>query len=167
MDDAIFTRRSIRKYKEDPVEKEKLDYLLRAAMSAPSAGNEQPWEFVVVTERKVMEGIINVHPYAGMLKTAPLAIAVLGNMSRELHSGFWVQDCAAATENLLLAAASQGLGSCWMGVWPLEDRERALARLFNLPDDVKVFSIVATGYPAEEKDEVNRYENWRVHRNRW
>jgi nitroreductase len=93
----IFKRRSIRKYKDKKVEKEKIEKLLKAAVAAPSAGNEQPWHFVVIRDRNILNHLAEVHPYAKMLKDAPLAVAVCGDLNKQRHEGFWVQDCAAAT----------------------------------------------------------------------
>ncbi len=134
-------------------------------MAAPSAGNEQPWHFIVIDDRDLMASIQKVHPFSRMLDEAPLAIMVCGDTSMERHLGFWVQDCAAATENLLLAAHSMGLGAVWIGVHPHEDREMAIRRLFCLPDGIIPLSIVALGHPAESKEPSNRFMAERMHYN--
>jgi nitroreductase len=121
--EAILGRRSIRSYTDKPVAKETVQQLLEAAMAAPSAGNQQPWHFVVVDDRALLEKITTVHPYAQMAKSAQLGILVCGDLSLEMHQGYWVQDCAAATENLLVAAHALGLGAVWTGVHPRSERE--------------------------------------------
>ena len=107
--DIIYKRRSIRRYDTRPVAPELVNELLRAAMSAPSAGNEQPWQFVVITRRDLLDLIPDLHPHAEMTKEAQVAILVCGDLNREKHQGFWVQDCAAAVENMLVAAHAMGL----------------------------------------------------------
>lgn len=165
--DTIRNRRSIRKYTAQPVPQELVTRLLEAAMSAPSAGNEQPWEFIVITDREVLQAITRVHPYSQMLKEAPLAIAVCGNLEREKYPGFWVEDCSAATENILLEAEEIGLGGVWLGVYPHDERVKELAELLGLPSSVVPLSIVALGYPAEKKAPAERFDPSRVHTNRW
>ena len=147
--EAIFSRRSIRKYTDQPVPEQFLETLLKAAMSAPSAGNEQPWQFVVIRERQTLDAIPDIHPHSAMLKEAPLAIVVCGDLKLEKHQGYWVQDCSAATENLLVAAQALGLGAVWLGVYPREDRVQGLKRLLQLPQLVIPLCIVSVGFPAE------------------
>ena len=163
----IYARRSIRRFLPDPVARETLIDLVKAGMSAPSAGNEQPWQFLVLTERSILGKIMEIHPHAAMLKEAPAAILVCGDLSLEVHPGFWVQDCAAATENILLEIVQQGLGGVWLGVHPVEDRVRAIRALFGLPASIMPFSLVAVGKPAEEKQPVDRFQESRVRFNRW
>jgi nitroreductase len=165
--DTIRNRRSIRKYTAQPVPQELVTRLLEAAMSAPSAGNEQPWEFIVITDREVLQAITKVHPYSQMLKEAPLAVVVCGNLEREKYPGFWVEDCSAATENILLEAEDIGLGGVWLGVYPHDERVKGLAELLGLPSSVVPLSIVALGYPAEKKPPAERFDPSRVHTNRW
>jgi len=164
---AILSRRSIRSYTDKPVSDAVVRELLEAAMSAPSAGNEQPWHFIVITDRAILDEIPKIHPYAGMLAQAPVAIMVCGDQRLEKYAGYWVQDCAAATENLLLAAHAKGLGAVWLGVYPTEDRVKGLRKLMGVPDDVVPFSIISVGYPAEEKPPADRYDDARVHHDRW
>ena len=170
MDDVlkfIQKRRSIRSYKAAPVSDEQVETLLRAAMAAPSAGNEQAWAFIVVRDRATLDGIMQFHPYTGMLKTAPLAIVVCGDLTHQVYEGYWVQDCSAATENLLLAAANMGLGTCWCGVHPRPEREEGCRKLFGLPDHVVPFAVIAVGVPGEEKGPADYYDAGRVHRGTW
>ncbi|GAB4483480.1 MAG: nitroreductase family protein [Thermodesulfovibrionales bacterium] len=164
---AIFTRRSIRHYTHDPVTQEKLDAVLRAAMFAPSAGNQRPWHFVVITGRKTLDQIPSFHPHSLMVKEAVAAVLVCGDPTLEKHQGYWVQDCAAATENLLLAAHANGLGSVWVGVYPREERMTGFRKLLNIPDHVMPFALAPLGFPAEEKQQPDRYQPDRIHTDGW
>ena len=165
--EAVLTRRSVRTYTDAPVPEDITKSLLEAAMSAPSAGNQQPWQFVVIDDREMLHAITGVHPYANMLKLAPLAIVVCGDLAREKHKGFWVQDCSAATQNLLVAARARGLGAVWLGVYPLEDRVTGIRDLIGLPESIIPLAVVSIGYPAMAQGPVDRYEEERIHRNRW
>ena len=163
----IVNRRSIRSYRSDAVTEEQIEQILRAAMAAPSAGNQQPWEFIVVSDRALLTTITEVHPHSKMLLEAPVAIVVCGNMSREKHAGFWIQDCSAAIENLLLEAAHQGLGSVWLGVHPRQDRVEGLKKLFKLPEPIIPFAVIALGYAKEQPSPVDRFNPEYIHRNGW
>ena len=165
--EAILSRRSIRNYTEQPVSDEVLKELLNAAMSAPSAGNAQPWHFIVINEHKILDEIPKFHPYSRMLKKAPVAICVCGDLQREKFEGFWVQDCSAATQNLLIAAQAKGLGAVWLGIYPREDIVDAMRKLLSLPEYVTPLSLVSIGYPAEQKPPVNRYDPSKIHYNQW
>ncbi len=165
--EAILSRRSIRKYRDDPIPDLVVNETLRAAMSAPSAGNEQPWHFVVIRNRETLDRIPDVHPHAQMLKEAPVAILICGDPGLEKHKGFWVQDCSAATENLLIAARSKGLGAVWLGIYPREDRVEGLRRMLDIPKSVIPFSLVPLGHPAEEKPKEDRFNIDRIHLERW
>ena len=167
MDDPVLARRSIRAYTDEPVSEAQVERLLRAAMAAPSAGNQQPWGFVVVTDRATLSAIPSVHPYARMLPQAPLAIVVCGLGGGRRWPQFWDQDCSAAVENILIEAVLLGLGAVWLGVHPLEERVQGVRRLLDIPDDVVPFAVVAVGHPAETKEPADRYEPERVHRERW
>ena len=164
---AIHTRRSIRKYTGQGVAEETITILLRAAMAAPSAGNEQPWHFVVITDRTILDAIPGFHPYAAMLKHASVAILVCGHLALEKYQGYWVQDCSAATQNILLAATAKGLGAVWTAVYPLEDRVAGMRKLLNLPDHVIPLSLVPIGFPAEQPGRADRFDAERVHKDRW
>lgn len=164
---AILNRKSIRKYKDMKVSDNIVEDLLRAAMQAPSAGNGQPWEFVVLRDKEVMKKITEIHPYSKMLLNADVAIVVCGDESKEIFKGYWVQDCSAATENILLTAEDKGLGAVWLGVYPIEDRVVALQKLLNLPESVSPLSIIPVGYPGEEKNAVDRFNKERIHYDRW
>ena len=165
--EAILSRRSIRKYTEQPVTDEVIKELLEAAMSAPSAGNEQAWQFVVIKDRGILDQIPKYHPYSRMVKQASVVILVCGDLKSEKHKGYWVQDCSAATENLLIAVEAKGLGAVWLGVYPREDRVNGLRELLGLPEHVVPLSLIPIGYKGEEKPPANRYDPSRVHRDRW
>jgi nitroreductase len=165
--DNIMERRSIRRFLPDPVDGATVEILLRAAMAAPSAGNEQPWRFVVVRDREVLRRLADASPYASMVPSAPLAIVVCGDTSVEKHTGFWVQDCSAATENLLLAANALGLGAVWLGFHPAFERAEAAARALALPEGVIPLAVVPVGLPSETKPPADRYDPTYVHADRW
>ncbi len=162
--DHILKRRSIRAYSPRPLERELLVQLLRAAMAAPTACNSQPWEFVVVTDEGVL-GRLRQNLFAGGYN-AQAAIAICGNPAIANNSAgrhYWVQDCSAATENILLAAAGLGLGAVWIGVYPLPDVIRRVAEILSIPEGVTPLSIVYLGYPAEDKPPRTQYDEHRVH----
>ncbi|MDY6866956.1 MAG: nitroreductase family protein [Chloroflexota bacterium] len=162
--DIIYKRRSIRQYQNKPVEKDKLEPLLRAAMAAPSAMNIKPWEFVVVTEPETMDEIRSSLMFGK--HNAPAAIVVCGNTSFFKHpmaSRFWVQDCSAATENILLAAVGLGLGTVWLGVHPIHNFSKRISNILHLPKNVKPLNVIYVGYPAEEKPPRTQYDPDRVH----
>jgi nitroreductase len=165
--DTILGRRSIRAYTGEAVPEDLVTLLLEAAMSAPSAGNQRPWRFVVITDRNILCRVPDYHPYAYMVPEAPMAIAVCADFSLVTHKGYWVQDCSAATENLLLAAHALGLGAVWLGVYPMQDRVTGLRRLLGLPEHVVPMALVPVGYPAEQKPPARRFDPSRVHRDGW
>jgi nitroreductase len=165
--DAIYKRRSIRKYKDAPVSHNLIEQIIKAGMNAPSAGNEQPWQFLVVDDRKILDKIPTFHPHSKMLYEAPVAIVVCGDMSRVKYQEYWPQDCSAATQNILLTIAELDLGGVWLGVYPREDRVKKLQALFGMPDNIIPFSIVALGYPAEQKAAKDIYDTHRIKHNSW
>jgi len=163
----ILDRRSIRKFTDQKIDDQVITKLITAAMYAPSAVNRQPWHFVVIDQRHIMERIMEIHPYAGMLRTASHAIVVCGDEQQQHDDGYWVVDCGAATENLLLAAHSLGLASCWVGLHPREARKKGIAELLQLPRHVQPFALVALGYPAEQKPRPERFQPEKVKHNSW
>ena len=165
--ESILTRRSIRKYTDQPVPEALVTDLLRAAMAAPSAGNQQPWQFVVVRDRGVLEVIASANPYGVMAREAPAVVVVCGDLELETRPDFWVQDCSAATQNLLLAAHARGLGAVWCGTYPREERMGPIAAVLGLPPHIVPFAVVPIGYPAERPAPVDRYDPGRVHVDRW
>lgn len=166
----ILTRTSIRSYQNTLVEDEKVETMLRAAMAAPSAGNKQPWTFVVIKDRALLDSIANQYRTIRMAKNAPIAIVVCGDMTKTFpEDGFdyWVEDTSAATENLLLAAHSMGLGAVWCGVYPIKERVAFIKNLLALPENIVPLNVIPIGYPAEEptpkdkwKPENVRYDTW-------
>ena len=165
--DTIFSRRSIRKYTSETVSKDLLHSFIKAGMNAPSAGNEQPWHFIIIDQREILINIADVHPYAKMLRHASAAIAVCGEPALERHPGYWVQDCAAATQNILLEIADRGLGGVWIGVYPREERVKAIRKILNIPEGIIPFSLIGIGYPAEFKDPNNKFLADRIRHNKW
>jgi len=166
---AIITRRSIRKYTDKPISDNDLEQLLRAGMAAPSARNEQTWHFVIINNRKILTEITKAHPYAQMLTAAPIGICVCADLNLEKPPvvGYWIQNSAAAAENILLAANALGLGACWLGIHPRLERKKALTKLLHLPEDIEPFCVIALGHPAEKKEPADRYKTERIHYNHW
>jgi nitroreductase len=165
--EAILSRRSIRKYTSDPVTDDLVTDLLKAAMSAASTSYEKPWHFIVMRNHTVLDQIPKLHPYSGMLKEAALAIIVCGDLKLTGGLDLWIQICSAATENILIAANSMGLGAVWLGVHSIEERVAAIQKLLELPQHIVPFSIVSIGYPAETKPFTERYDPTRVHYEKW
>ena len=166
----IATRTSIRDYEARPVEKEKIEKMLRAAMAAPTAMNRQPWHFIVVDKRSVLDQLAKANPHAKMLKKAPLAIVVCGDMDKAIEGGgrdFWIQDTSAATENLLLAAHAMGLGAVWTGAYPAEERCKAIGDVFDLPDNIIPLNIVVIGYPAENPQPKDKFKEGNISYNEY
>ncbi|KPK76131.1 MAG: NADH dehydrogenase [Phycisphaerae bacterium SM23_30] len=167
--EAILTRRSIRRYTEEPIGEEEMEQLIKAGMAAPSAHNEQPWHFIVIRDRALLEEIPKIHPYAQMLREAAAALAVCGDLEREKNKGlgYWILDCSAAAENILLAAHALGLGACWLGFHPRPERKDALRKLLKLPANVEPLCVIALGHPAEGKGPADRFKADRIHYNVW
>jgi nitroreductase len=166
--DIIRTRRSVRQFQPVPVEAEKVEALLRAGMQAPSAHNEQPWAFVVVTDRKLLDEYGNAFPTSKPLLEAPLCIVVCA-LKERIKGPMYPQDLSAATQNILLEAVSLGLGTCWLGVHAREERMAFVSKLLNLPAEVEPFSAIAIGYPKDaDAFKFRDYFNpERIHTNRW
>jgi len=165
--EAIISRRSIRKYIDKTIPSVYVEKLLKAGMAAPSAGNQQPWHFIVINERSILDEIPNFHPYSQMLNEAPLAILVCADKRLETHTGCWVEDCSAATQNILLAAHALGMGAVWLGIYLREERTNAIKKLLRLPVNITPLSLIAVGFPAERKPPANRYKENRIHYNEW
>jgi nitroreductase len=165
--EALAGRRSIRHYTDEAVSDEQVDVLLHAAMAAPSAGNQQPWRFIVVRERDRLDTLSTATPYAGMLARAPLGIVVAGDTREEKHPGYWVQDCSAAIQNLLVAAHAIGLGAVWIGVHPVLERSQRVGEICGIPQGVVALAMIAIGHPAEEKPPSERFRGDFVFREGW
>ena len=158
----LMERMSVRKYTGQPVTKEQIINILRAAMQAPSAHNQRPWEFYVVTDRETIEKLSTVSPYAGPAKGAAAVIVAAKKMDSPVPESIDI-DMAACIENIWLAAVEQGLGGVWIGIAPLEERMAKVEEILNLPDSVSAFALFAVGYPAEEKEVHSRFNEERVH----
>lgn len=166
--DAILGRRSIRRYKDQPVEKEKIDLMIRCASAAPSAGNGRPAHFVVIRDRVVLDGMSKVHPYGAMLAQAPMAVAICADKDKNaLSQSYWQQDCAAAMENLLIAAHALGLGAVWLGVSSLPDGGSEIGSMIHVPEHISIMGIASIGYPDEEKRPHSGDPAERLHLERW
>ncbi len=163
--DVLYDRRSIREYTDQPVTDDQVVAMLKAAMAAPSAQNLQPWHFVVVRKRKLLDKLAQVHKYAYMLEKAPMAIVICGD--QEVSERHWVEDTCAATENVLLAATALGLGGVWISLYPKKKHQKVVRELLDIPDHVGVLCIVAVGRPAEEKKARSQYDPERVHQDEW
>ncbi len=166
----IMTRTSIRRYQDRPVEEEKVEQILRAAMAAPTAGDKRPWEFVVVTDKDILKGISeNIRPIHHAAN-APMAIIVCGDMTKTFpEDGFdyWVEDCSAAAENLLLAAHSLGLGATWCGIYPMQKRVAFLKELLGLPSNIVPLNVMTIGYPNEDPTPKDKWNPSLIHHNGW
>ncbi len=162
--DFIFTRRSVRAFKDKEVEDEKVDKILRAAMQAPSAANQRPWEFVVIKGKEKLEKLSKYNIYADTLKNANIAIVVVGNPNRMIMSEYWQQDLGACTQNILLEVAYLGLGATWYSCAPCEEKMNFLKEFCNLEEDVLPYSVVGIGYPAKvgANHFVDRFEQERI-----
>ncbi len=164
---ALFSRRSIRRYLTGEVTRNDLELILRAGMSAPSAGNEQPWHFIIIRDRHTLQELSATHRYAEMVAHASLSILVCADMSVVKHVDYWPQDCAAATENMLIAVHSLGLGSVWVGVYPRQARVDEVCRVIRLPDNIVPFSLLPVGFPDEKKAGADRFLTDRIHEDKW
>nr|WP_314980639.1 nitroreductase family protein [uncultured Prevotella sp.] len=157
---TILKRTSIRSYENKTVEKEKIEKLLRAGMAAPTAMNKQPWHFVVVTDKGQLQKLSEANPYAAMAAKAPLAIVVCGDMNKAAEGNareFWIQDCSAATENILLAATGMGLGAVWTGTYPSKERCADVAKVLGLPESLIPLNTIVIGYPDAD---VSPKDKW-------
>lgn len=159
---AIFTRTSIRKFEDRPVEKEKIDKLMQAAFVAPSAGNQQPWEFYIVTNRKTIEALSKTSPYAGTAANAPVVL-VIASRHNVIFPEITDIDCAIATENIWLEMEELGLGGVMMAVAPIPDRMEKVGKILNLPEGQTAFCLMPFGYPIGKKPQVDRYDAKKIH----
>jgi nitroreductase len=174
--EGILTRRSIRKYTDEKISDNLIKKLLQAGMAAPSANNQQAWHFVVINNRQILAQIPTFHPYSQMLKNAPVAILVCGRGKEEKYKDeripiVWgnnsmvIQDCSAATQNILLAAHGLGLGAVWLGIYPIKDFIDRIVALLNLPNHLLPLALISIGYPAENKPKADRYDEAKVNYN--
>ena len=164
---AIFTRRSIRQYTNQPVSDETVKLLLQAAMAAPSAKNGQSWEFIVIRDKKTLQEIPKFHPFSKQVPEAQVAIVVCGNTKNEAAPGHWIPDCSNASMNILLAANSLGLGAVWTTFYPYADRTEGIRKLLNLPAHIMPLNIIPLGYPAVKSAYQDRFKPAKVHYEKW
>jgi len=167
---VIITRSSVRAFLDRPVSDETVEQLLRAAMAAPSAKNQQPWAFVVIRDRDELEKLGSALPNAKMTATAPVAVAICGVLDKALPGeahDYWIQDAAAATENFLLAAHAFGLGAVWTGVHPISGRIAILKETLRLPEGVEPFCQIPFGWPAEPGSVKNKWDPAAIHCDVW
>lgn len=159
--ECIMTRTSIRQYTNQPVDKADIENLLRAGMAAPTAVNAQPWHFVVINDKAKLKELASTNRHGGMLERAPLAIVVCGDMEKAMNGKgreFWIQDCSAASQNILLAAHALGLGAVWTGLYPMDERVAAVSAVLKLPENLIPLCTIVIGHPAENptpKDKWN------------
>ncbi len=166
--EAIRTRRSIRSFKSKDVPERVLKQVLEAGMMAPSAGNQQPWHFVVIRDREMLDSIPSFHPYSIMVRQAPMAILVCADHElASRHHDFWVQDCSAAVQNMLLAIHDLGLAAVWVSSYPNKERVAGFRKLCSLPDSVDPLALVVLGYSDQKGGKVERFRAERVHHNTW
>ncbi len=165
--EAIFKRRSVREYLDKEISDEQINEILHAGMSAPSAGNEQPWHFLVIKDKQKLAELTQLSPYSKMLNTASAAILVCGDLDRQKHEGYWMIDCAAATENMLIEITHLQLGAVWLGVYPRTERMKFLKDYFHLPQNVEAFALLSIGYPTESYNPINRFASERIHFEKW
>ena len=166
----IMTRTSVRKYTNEPVSKADIETMLRAGMAAPTAVNKQPWHFVVVTDREQLNALAAANRGTGMAAKAPLAIVVCGDMQKTLPGigqGFWVQDCSAATENILLAANALGLGGVWTGLYPNEERANAVRDVVKAPEHIVPLCVIVIGHPADNPTPKDKWKPKNVSYNKF
>ena len=166
---AIMTRASVRQFTPQPIGADTLDLLVKAGMAAPTAMNLQPWAFIVVTEQAMLDSLAAVHPYSN-LKTAPAAIIVCGDLEKAADGfgrDFWIQDCSAATENILIAAHAMGLGAVWCGVYPNPKVLPGVTRVLSIPERVIPLNIITMGHPAAEVAPKDKWNPQNVHYQKW
>ena len=165
--EALLTRRSIRHFTDKKIDKNIIQDLLKAAMHAPSAHNHQPWQFIIIDDRKILNVIPQLNPYAKMCKEAPLAILICGDKTKEDFEEYLLQGCSAACQNLLLAAHIKGIGGVWTGVHPKKERMEGIIRLLHLPSHILPIALLVLGCPAEKKEKEDRFDETKIHYNKW
>lgn len=164
--EAVHTRRSIRSFTDRDVADDDVEKILRAAMAAPSAGNQQSWQFIIVRDKDKLQKVTEIHPYAKMVVNAPVSIIVCGALGVKWPT-FWSQDCAAACQNILLAARALDLATTWAGIYPEQDRIEGFREIFDIPEDVIPFAIIPIGYSETAWKEVDRFQDEKIHTDGW
>ena len=167
---TIFSRKSVRSYKSEPVPKEKLELLIRAGMAAPTAVDKRPWEFIVVTDRTVLKQLADALPFAKMADKAAAAIIVGGDVRRQwggMDSDYWIMDCSTATENILIAAESMGLGAVWTAVYPEDSRIRTVRQTLGIPSHIVPLNLIPLGVPTGREKPKDKYDPKKIHWDKW
>lgn len=167
---CIMTRTSVRDYSDRQVDDSTINRILRAGMAAPTAANQQPWQFVVITEQNLKDSITAAFEYTKMVEHCSFAVVVCGDMDNLFTGdlpvgGFWVEDCSAASENMLLAAHALGVGGVWCGIYPLKEREKKLRTILNLPANLTPLNVLAFGYPAQHPTPKDKWQPAKIHYN--
>jgi nitroreductase len=165
--DALKTRRSIRKYRNEKIPQEIINEIINCAMYSPSAFDYQPWHFMVIDKKEIFDDILKAATHAEMIKEASHAVILCGDRKLEENIGLLIQDISAATQNLLLAAHTYGLGAVWVGLYPFEEIIKGMKDLFILPDNIVPVSMAVIGYPGETPQQPERFKKERVHINKW
>lgn len=166
--EGLISRRSVRKYTGEKIDDQTINAIIKAGMYAPSARNRRPWHYIVIDDRSVMKKIMEVHPYSKMLAEASHAIVVCGDEKLENGPGYFKLDCSAATQNMLLAAHSLGLGAVWLGIEPRKERIEAISRLMGLPEHIHPLSVISIGVPVSITKEIpERFEPEKIRNNKW
>lgn len=163
--ETIFDRKSVRKYTERPVEKDKLEMLVRAGMAAPSSRDRRPWEFVIITDRNLLDKMADGLPLARMLKDTKQAIIVCGDTVKSNNA--WQLDCSAAAQNVLLAAESMGLGAVWTAAYPYPERIKVVREALQLPDHIVPLTVIPIGYPTGIEKTKDKFNKKQIHYNGW
>ena len=162
--ETIMSRKSVRQFQERPVEAEKVEWLLRSAMAAPSGKDLRPWSFVVIDQRERLDSLAEALPTAKMLRQAPMAIVVCGD---ETRSFYWYLDCSAVTQNILLAAEAIGLGAVWTATYPYADRMEIVKKYTGIPEQINSLCVIPVGYPAMPHSPKDKWDASKVHMNKW
>ncbi|MDR2037100.1 MAG: nitroreductase family protein [Bacteroidales bacterium] len=164
---GILSRRSIRKYTDEVILREKIEGLIKYGMYAPSARNKQPWHFVLLNDQVIFEKMLEFQPHTKMLADAQWGIVVCGDDTLSHTPDYWPVDCAAATQNILLAAHGMGYGAVWLGIYPRPERVSAMKEILALPPHIHAFSVISVGVPAQEPNQPERFHPERIHLNQW
>lgn len=168
--DNIFARKSVRNFTDEKVSKEDLETLVKAGMAAPTAANKQPWDFIVITDRDMLNEFADFLDYGKMLKQASAAIVVTGDKNEtlpDIEDEYWIQDCSAASQNILLAVESMGLGAVWLGIHPMPDRIAFAKEKLNLPENIRPLNIIAIGHPKGNKPPKDKWKSESMHMEKW
>jgi len=168
--DIIFKRTSVRHYSNRKISDEQMETILRAGMAAPSGMNLQPWRFIVIRNRKILDNLGKELPYAKMLYQADGAIVVCGDLDNSKNKDLqklWIQDCSASSENILLAITSLGLAGLWTAVYPYKDRITIVEKYCKLPENIVPLNVIPIGYPTEEYSSKNKWDPSKIHKEQW